>query len=97
MARTKQTPVQGKYSKTPLCRHTNYEIDRASFIPRTPNYVSSHARRLAKYRALKAKWEADNPNEPYPHQPPQPDSRRGAAARKFPHPTHWYTDYTNIF
>ena len=70
MARTKQTPIKGKYSKTPLCRYTNYEIDHASYIPRTLNYISSYARHLAKYRALKAKWEANNPNEPYPHQPP---------------------------
>ena len=88
MARTKQTPIKSKYSKTPLCRYINYEIDRASYIPRTPNYVSSHAHHLAKYPALKTKWEANNLNEPYPHQPLQPDGCRGAAICKFPYPTH---------
>ena len=84
MARTKQSPIQSKYSLTPLYGHTNDKIDRS----RCRNYVPHHARLLARYRARKAEWETNNPGTPYPHQPPQPDGRRGAAARKFPYPTH---------
>ena len=65
---------------------TNEKIVHSA--PCALNYVPALARYRAKYQADKAKWEANNPNEPYPHQPPQPDGRRSAAARKFPYPTH---------
>ena len=84
MARTKQSPIQSKYSLTPLYGHTNNKTDRS----RCRNYVPHHACLLARYLARKAEWETNNPSTPYPHQPPQPDGRRGVAARKFPYPTH---------
>jgi hypothetical protein len=65
MAHTKQTPVKGKYFKTPLYRYTNDKIELTSHTPRTLNYIPLYAHCFAKYRAHKAKWEAENPDTPY--------------------------------
>jgi hypothetical protein len=81
MARTKQTPVKGKYSKTLLYRYTNNNIDNKPY-PRATNYIPPLARRRRAFEARKAAWEVKNPHTPYPHSRPEADNRRGAAARK---------------
>jgi hypothetical protein len=81
MARTKRIPIQCKYPKTIFYRYTNDKIDRGH-TDRTHNYVSPLARRRATYEAKKAKWEAQNPDIPYPDSPPIVGNRRGAAGRK---------------
>ena len=84
MARTKQIPIKGKYSKTLSYRHTYDKIDRG-YPGRTPNYVTPLTWRHTAYqacKACKAKWEAQNLNEPYPHPLPQPDGCGGGAACK---------------
>ena len=81
MAQTKQTPIQSKYSKTPLYRYANNNIDRSLSI-HTPNYIPSLAHCYARYLANKAKWEKKYPDTPYPHSRPEADSHCSTAAHK---------------